>query len=139
MDVGFQMLGIDQQFQSASDIEREGRMAAEMEGVAALQRETDRKLELMKAISSQRARGGASGIDLGVGSPLTVISTQLEEAERDTERDRFNTKIAQQSAIYRSKMQSGQLRGQAQKSLLEFGDNMLTDAFSKSDKSGSIK
>lgn len=142
MDIGLEALAIKQQFQAASDVEKEGRMAAEMEGVASMQRETDRKLELMKAISSQRARAGASGIDVGIGSPISVISNQLQEAERDTDRDKFNTKIAQQSAVYRSKLKSGELRGKAQKSLLQrsydMGEFVLTGGASKS-KPGSIK
>lgn len=135
MDIGMQALAIKQKFQTASDVEREGRLASEMEGVAALQRETDRKIELMKSISSQRARAGASGISVSIGSPVSVINKQLEDAERDVDRDKFNTKIAQSTAIYKSKLKSGQLRGKAQKSLIEFGGGALSGIFG----GGSIK
>ena len=143
MDMGLMALTgltVAQRFGAAKDARAEGKVAAEMEGVAALQRETDRKLELMKAISSQRARSGASGIDISAGSPLSVISQQLEEEERDTQRDKFNTQIAQQSAKYRAQLKAGQLRGRAQKSLLAMGFGADERKFAKDlEKPGSIK
>ena len=112
---------------SASAIERQGKLEAQMIDVAALQRETDRKSELVKSISSQRARAGASGITIE-GSPLSVIQESIRQTEQDTERDKFNTSIAKQSAIYSAKLKSGALKTKAGLSLLQRGSTAITTA-----------
>ena len=119
MDIGMSLLAYKQQSSAAKLASTEGKLAAEMEGVAALQRETDRKLELVKAISSQRASASGRGIEVNTGSPLAVINNTIEDADKDIDRDRFNSKIAAQSALYRGAARSGQLKGQAQLSLLK--------------------
>lgn len=128
MQLGLLFLTARQMNSAAKNSVMEGKLKAEMEGVAALQRETDRKLDLVKAISSQRARFGSSGIDTNSGSPLSLINKTIEDADRDIDRDRFNAKIAQQSAIYRGKARSGELKGQAQLALLRGGVDSITGA-----------
>lgn len=120
-DIGVQLLSFGAAGQQAKMADKEGRLAAEMEGVAALQRETDRKEELVKAISSQRARAGASGIQGNIGSPLSVINQMVEEEKTDTERDKFNAAIAAQSARYRGASRAASIRTGASLSLLKAG------------------
>lgn len=118
MEIGLNALAYKQKTSEANLVKQEGKLAAEMEGVAALQRETDRKIELVKSISAQRARAGASGIDTNTGSPLALINQTIKDSQRDTERDAFNTKIAKQSALYRANARAGQIKGEAKLSLL---------------------
>lgn len=104
--------------QAAKMAETQGELAAKMEDVAAMQRETDRKLELARAVSSTRAAAAGSGILANVGSPLSVIEQQIEQEKTDTERDKFNARIAAQSARFRGAAEAGQIRGKAAISLL---------------------
>lgn len=107
------------QASSAAKTERQqGKLQAEMEDVAAAQRETDRKMDLARSISSIRAGAAASGIT-GEGSPLTLISEAVKAEQRDTQRDVFMTKMRKSSALMRSRMRSGQIMGQAQLSLIQ--------------------
>lgn len=111
------------QASSAAKTERQqGKLQAEMEDVAAAQRETDRKMDLARSIGSIRAGAGASGIT-GEGSPLTLISEAVKAEERDTQRDVFMTKMRKSSALMRSRMRSGQIMGQAQLSMLQSAQN----------------
>ena len=121
--------------QAASLASREGDMAAEMEDIAAMQRETDRKLDLARAVSSTRAKASGSGILTNVGSPLSVIEEQIRQEKTDTERDKFNTKIAAQSARYSAAAKSGQIRGAAGLRLLQSAESAAVTAGS----GGSIK
>lgn len=105
---------------AAEGIEEQGKIEAEMEDVAVLQRESDRKAELLRAISSQRARTSGAGIAIE-GSPLSVIQEQIRQERKDTSRDIFNTKIAKQSAIYSSKLKAGALKTRGAISLLTLG------------------
>ena len=123
--LGLAGLSFVQQSGAASMAAREGQLAAEMEDVAALQRETDRKLELARAVSTTRARASGAGIAVNVGSPLAIIEQQIEQEKIDTERDKFNAKIAAQSARYRGAAEAGQLRGQAGISLLKAGTDFV--------------
>ena len=132
------VLGYNQSLQAAKMASTEGKLAAEMEDVAAMQRETDRKLDLARAVSSTRAAASGSGILGNVGSPLSVIEQQIEQSQIDTERDKFNTKIAQQSARYRAAAQAGQIRGQAGLSLLKSGVNAASTISKKGFSVGSI-
>lgn len=124
------LLGFKQQMAAAKLASTEGKLAAEMTDVASLQRETDRKLELAKAISTSRASSSARGIVGNVGSPLAVIEQQISQEKTDTHRDKFNAKIAAQSALYQGYARAGQIRGQAQLSLLKAGESAATSAAS---------
>lgn len=120
-------LAYKQKMDAAKLAETEGKLAAQMEDVAAMQRETDRKLELARAVSSTRASASGRGILANVGSPLSVIESQIEQEKIDTERDKFNAKIAAQSARYRGAARSGEIRGEATVSLLRsFSDQAKT-------------
>lgn len=111
-------IAFKQQMDAASLASTEGNLAAEMQDVAALQRETDRKLDLARAISTTRAKASGAGIVTNVGSPLSIIEQQIEQEKIDTERDKFNAMISAQSARYQGAARAGQIRGQATLSLL---------------------
>lgn len=105
---------------NSAGIKEQGKLQAEMEDVAVLQRETDRKADLLRAISSQRARASGAGITME-GSPLSVIQEQIRQERQDTSRDVFNTNIAKQSAIYSARLKSGSLKTRGALSLLSAG------------------
>lgn len=107
-------------FVGAEGIKQQGKIQAEMEDVAVMQRESDRKADLLRAISSQRARASGAGITME-GSPLSVIQEQIRQERTDTQRDLFNTQIAKQSAIYSSRLKSGALKKRSAFSLLQSG------------------
>lgn len=119
-------------FGEASMAEDQGKLEAQMADVAALQRETDRKSELVRAIGSQRARAGASGITIE-GSPLSVINETIRQESVDTARDKFNTNITKQSALFRSKLKSGSIRARSGISLLGSGSDFMQNAPLKED------
>lgn len=123
-------IAFKQQMGAASLASTEGKLAAEMEDVAALQRETDRKLELARAVSTTRARASGAGISVNVGSPLAIIEQQIEQEKIDTDRDKFNAKIAAQSARYRGAAEAGQIRGAATISLLKSAEQAAMNASS---------
>lgn len=118
--LAMQGLGAIDAFGTASAVEKEGELQAKMEDVAALQRETDRKAELTKAISSQRARASGAGITME-GSPMTVIEESIRQKGIDSQRDKFNTAVSKQSAIYRATAKAGSIRRGAGLSLLKSG------------------
>ena len=81
---------------SAGQIKQlESKTAASAEELGAIQREGDRKSRLLDAISSQRAKTGASGISLFEGSPLAVINEDIRREQVATERDEFQTKLGE--------------------------------------------
>ena len=125
-DIGLSLLGARETDRAADAAREEGKLSAEMETVAQLQRETDRKLALINAVSSQRAKAGASGIDINTGSPLTVVQEMIDQESRDTDRDKFNARVAEQSALYRANITSSQLRNRGRLSLLRAGVETAT-------------
>ena len=135
---GATALSVSQQVGAAKMAEKQGELAAKMEDVAAMQRETDRKLDLARAISSTRAAASGAGILANVGSPLAVVEQQIQQEKIDTERDKFNAKIEAQSARFRGAAQAGQLRGQAGISLLR-GAGDFASAMPPKKPEGAIK
>lgn len=122
-----QALSVAESFSQANMAERQAKLQGAMEDVAALQRETDRKAELVRSISSQRAQTGASGIELS-GSPLTVIEESIRQERIDTSRDKFNTAVAKQSALFRGATQARGLRVRAGLSLLRTAEKAVASA-----------
>ena len=117
-------LSAKQQHSAAKTTETHGKLRAEMEDVAAKQREVDRKEQLINSISTIRASSAGAGIDPGVGSPLTMIAETVRQEERDTARDKFNARMRATTEIFRSRARAGQLRGEAALSLIEAGDEI---------------
>jgi len=111
-------VGYSQASSSAKFERQQGRLQAEMEDVAATQRETDRKMDLARSIGSIRAGAAGAGIT-GEGSPLTLIQESIKAEQRDSSRDEFMTKMRKSSALMRSRMRSGQIMGNAQLSILQ--------------------
>lgn len=109
-------------FSAADGVEREGKLEAKMADVAALQRETDRKSELVKAISSQRARASGAGITME-GSPMSVIEESIRQTGIDSERDKFNTTVSKQSSIYKAKARAGAIKRGATIKFLKSAQN----------------
>lgn len=134
---GMMGLGMMQASSAAKTERQQGKLQAEMEDVAAAQRETDRKMDLARSISSIRAGAAASGIT-GEGSPLTLIGEAAKAEERDTQRDVFMTKMRKSSALIRSRMRSGQIMGQATMSLLQQGSQMAQLGMGKPKDTGGV-
>lgn len=127
-DVMMSAYGYYQAEQSAGLEKQQGKIQAEMENVAALQRETDRKMELARSIGSIRAGAGAAGIT-GEGSPLTLIQENIKAEKRDTERDAFMTRVRSQSALMRSRMRAGAIKTEAAFRLIEAGKDAAQAGF----------
>lgn len=120
------VLSFKQQMDAGSMAREEGKLAAEMEDVAAMQRETDRKLALASAIGTARAGAAGAGIAINTGSPLTAMNEMVRQSNVDTERDQFNSRVAALTARYRGAAQAGQIRGQAGIGLLRAVEQKAT-------------
>jgi hypothetical protein len=72
--------------------------------LGATQREADRKEALNKALASQNAMTGASGIT-AMGSPGTIQSADIQAEEKATQRDRFMTDLEKRTMTYNSILQ----------------------------------
>ncbi len=91
---------------TAGDIARgEGKLAAQQEEVAAMQRETDRKDRLSQALASQNARAGAGGVRAFEGSPVTTMQEDIRREKVATQRDIFQSDLAAMTARARGKYQ----------------------------------
>ena len=134
LPLGLSALAASEARESAKLREQEGDIAAEMEDLAVMQRETDRKLALAKSIGAARAKAGASGIDTNTGSPLSVINEMISDERRDTQRDQFNADIAAQSQRYRAAAEAGNIRGASGISLIRSGLDTLSAAPAKKKK-----
>jgi hypothetical protein len=84
---------------------------ANAEGDAARARETQRKKLLLRAISSQVAEAGASGIRFSEGSPEQIARLDIDESRRDIEFDRANT--LQRQRGLRSQGRAARIAGNA--------------------------
>lgn len=108
-----------QQQRTAADIaEAEGKVAAQQEEVAAVQREADRKSRLATAMASQTASAGARGVAAFEGSPLSVLQEDIRREGVATERDVMQTRLAAMTARQRGKVQSSLMKSQAQIGLM---------------------
>ena len=96
----------------------ESRVEADQIEAAASSREADRKEDLARAIASQSAGAGASGISLQ-GSPLTVLEADIEAEERATGRDLFQARLGKQAARTRGRTAERTARNRATVSLLK--------------------
>lgn len=74
--------------------EAQSEIDAKAEGDAARQREIQRKRGLLRAISSQVARAGATGVAFE-GSPRNIAQLDIDEANDDLLVDRANTRARQ--------------------------------------------
>lgn len=74
--------------------QRESETEAKQIELAAVQRETDRKAKLSRALATQIASIGVRGISAFEGSPLTILQADIEAEQTATERDKFQTRLA---------------------------------------------
>lgn len=72
---------------------------AAAEGDAARNREINRKRNLLRAISSQQAKAGATGVAFSEGSPARIAQLDIEEATDDLLIDTASTRQAQRSRL----------------------------------------
>lgn len=118
-----------QQQRTAADIaESEGKVAAQQEEVAAVQREADRKSRLATAMASQTASAGARGVAAFEGSPLSVLQEDIRREGVATERDVMQTRLAAMTARQRGKIQSSLIKSQATIGLLQDLDRAAASA-----------
>jgi hypothetical protein len=95
---------------------------------AAAQREADRKDRLARAVASQSASAGASGIEFQ-GSPLTVLEEDMRREDVATERDVLQTRVGAAASRLRGSVARSQ--GRAQSNLLLFqGASRVAGTFS---------
>lgn len=107
------------QQRAAGDIAREeSKVEASQIETAAAAREADRKSDLARAVASQSAGTGASGITFE-GSPLSVLQEDIRREEEATGRDKFQARLGAQAAKTRGKVAKSQARGLAVTSLLK--------------------
>ncbi len=76
---------------------------ANAEGDAAREREINRKKQLRRALSSQLAEAGATGIKFTEGSPARIAQLDIEAAERDLAIDTASSKQRQRALISQGK------------------------------------
>lgn len=88
------------------------------EGLAAKQREIDRRRDLMKALSSQNAATGAGGIELG-GSFGGIIRRNIKDNQSDLLVDAAGVSARQQAMLLAAKNAKAQGNMQAVTSLLD--------------------
>lgn len=105
----------------------ESRVEADQIRTGAVQREADRKERLARAVSSQMAATGASGIGFG-GSPLSVIEEDQSREQEATSRDKLMSDLAAQTARLRGKVKQKQANTSAALGLLQAGEEAAASA-----------
>lgn len=78
----------------------DAKLQAQQVELAAAQREADRKEALNRALSSQNAMVGASGVT-GAGSPFAVAEADIAAANEAGQRDKFMSDLEARSIRYR--------------------------------------
>ena len=101
-----------------ADLESKTR-AKQIETQAAA-READRKERLARAVSSQVARGGTTGIAFE-GSPLSVLAEDVRREKEATQRDDLMTQVNVMAERAKGKVAKSQARGAAIMGLLQTG------------------
>jgi len=97
----------------------QSRIDANTEGDAAREREILRKKQLRRALSSQLAQAGATGVKFAEGSPARIAQLDIEAAERDLAIDTATTKQRQRALISQGKSARAASKAQATVSLLD--------------------
>lgn len=120
---GASLLSAGTQISAGKSAVKEAEVSAQIQEVAATQREADRKDALARALATANAQAGASGI-LFEGSPLTVLQESIRSEETATERDLFNTRISALTTRARGQTARGQARLGAATSLLRGGTDV---------------
>ena len=103
----------------------EAETAARQEELGAVQRESDRKQALARALASQNAAAGAKGIMAFEGSPLSVLQADIEAEEEATQRDIYQSKLAAMTARARGSIAKKQAYTQSAIGLLGDTEKMV--------------
>jgi len=98
---------------------KEAETQAQIEELGAVQREGDRKRQLINAMAAANARAGASNVAAFEGSPLTILQEQIQQEETATERDLFNTRLSALTTRSRGRQLEAQASIGAKASLLK--------------------
>lgn len=93
--VGAGIVSIQQTRAAGKIAEAQADINSKAEGDKARDREIDRRKQLLRAISSQVASAGASGVAFDEGSPEQIARLDIEEARDDSLIDTANTKQRQ--------------------------------------------
>ncbi len=118
---GSSILSAVGQYTSGEITKDESKVSAKQEGLAATQREVDRKERLLQALSASAASAGARGIAAYEGSPLAILEADIEREAEATQRDKFMSTLAQKTIRARGKVAQKQARLGAATSLLSGG------------------
>jgi len=112
-----------QETRTAGKIQRiEAETAAKQEELAVIQREADRKESLARAMASQTAAAGASGVSAFDGSPLSILQEDIRKEEEATQRDLFMTKLSTMTTRTRGTIAEKTAKSQASIGLIsDFG------------------
>jgi hypothetical protein len=118
MDIALGVIGAGQTASAGKIAEMEAQTEAAQIETAAAQREADRKERLARAVSSQIAAGGASGLTFE-GSPLSVLEEDVRREGEATQRDVLMSDLAAKSARARGTVAKKQAKGAAVLGLLK--------------------
>ncbi len=118
MDIALGVIGAGQAKSAGEIANIESKVEAKQIETAAAQREADRKERLARAVSSQMARGGASGAGFE-GSPLAVIEESQRREKEGTQRDELMAKTSILTTRARGKVAKAQGRAQVITGLLQ--------------------
>ena len=97
----------------------QSRIDANAEGDAAREREILRKKQLRRALSSQLAEAGATGVKFTEGSPARIAQLDIEAAERDLAIDTATSKQRRRALISQGKSARAASKAQATVTLLD--------------------
>lgn len=114
------VISASQQASAGKIKEIESKTQAKQIETEAAQREADRKERLARAVSTQMARGGASGASFE-GSPLSVIEESQRREEVATGRDELMASVGALRQKTKGKVASSQAKAGALTSLLKTG------------------
>ena len=119
--VGSSLLSAGSQLAAGDIAKTDSKVMAKQENLAATQREVDRKERLVQALASSAASAGARGVAAYEGSPLAILNADIEREAEATDRDKFQSALAQQTIRSRGKVAQKQARLGAATSLLSGG------------------
>ena len=104
----------------------EAEVSAQQAEAAGVAREADRKERLIEALASQNAYAGVGGIAAFEGSPLSVMQEDIRREGKDTERDKFQSKLEAMTLRTRGKVAEKQAKSSANIGLITSGVRTYT-------------
>jgi len=94
ISAGTSLMQASQQRTAGKIQQIESETAAKQEELATIQRESDRKESLARALASQTATSGSRGIAAFEGSPLAILQEDISREEEATQRDLFMSQLS---------------------------------------------